>query len=82
MEHGTWNMKKQSYYVDIRELDKLAGEVFIPTDLVIDFSKCFSTEAITTAAKGTATDWKKLMNTIDQTPHIPRYERMQMSRRR
>ncbi|OJD26760.1 hypothetical protein ACJ73_01849 [Blastomyces percursus] len=62
---------KMSYYVDTRQWDKLADEVFIPTDLIIDYSECFGIEPTKTAARETATNWKQVMDKVDATQHIP-----------
>ncbi|EEQ86448.2 uncharacterized protein BDCG_01568 [Blastomyces dermatitidis ER-3] len=62
---------KMSYYVDTRQWDKLADEVFIPTDLIIDYSKCFGVEPTQTTAREIATNWKQLMDKVDAAQHIP-----------
>ncbi|OJD15145.1 hypothetical protein AJ78_04570 [Emergomyces pasteurianus Ep9510] len=62
---------KMCYYVDTSQWDKLVDEVFIPTGLIIDYSKCFGTEAITSTAKDTVMNWKGLMEKVNTAQHIP-----------
>ncbi|PGG98246.1 hypothetical protein GX51_06894 [Blastomyces parvus] len=64
-------ISKMSYYVDTRQWDKLADEVFIPTDLTIDYSKCFGVEPTMTTAGEIAMHWKQLMDKVDAAQHVP-----------
>ncbi|EEH34606.1 hypothetical protein PAAG_05655 [Paracoccidioides lutzii Pb01] len=62
---------KLSFYLDTYQWDKLIDEVFIPNDLIIDYTPSLANEAIVTTATRTVGQWKGLMDGMDTAQHIP-----------
>ncbi|ODH53655.1 hypothetical protein GX48_00073 [Paracoccidioides brasiliensis] len=63
---------KLSFYLDTYQWDKLIDEVFIPNDLIIDYTPSLANEAVVTTATRTVGQWKGLMDGMDTAQHIPR----------
>ncbi|ODH38416.1 hypothetical protein ACO22_02367 [Paracoccidioides brasiliensis] len=62
---------KLSFYLDTYQWDKLIDEVFIPNDLIIDYTPSLANEAVVTTATRTVGQWKGLMDGMDTAQHIP-----------